>query len=76
MRVVVTMQFWTAISPLELIPREEDVFAVTVATMKRKKSFGVDNIPEEFVQAGGETIIDVLTRSRERGNDLPHRLSR
>ena len=74
MRVVVTMQFWTAISPLELIPHEEDVFAV--ATMKREKSFGVDNIPEEFVQAGGETIIDVLTRSRERGNDLPHRLSR
>ena len=29
--------------------------------MKKGKSVGVDNIPAELVQAGGETMIDVLT---------------
>ena len=34
---------------------------IVVASLKRGKSAGVDNIPAELVQAGGSTIIDVLT---------------
>ena len=30
--------------------------------MKKGKSAGVDNIPAELVQAGGETMINVLTQ--------------
>ena len=30
--------------------------------MKKSKSAGVDNKPAEIVQAGRETIIDVLTK--------------
>ena len=33
-----------------------------VAALKKGKSTGVDNIPAEVVQAGGEPIIDVLTK--------------
>ena len=32
-----------------------------MAALKKGKSAGVNNIPTELVQAGGETIIDVLT---------------
>ena len=32
-----------------------------MAALKKENSAGVDNIPAELVQAGGETIIDVLT---------------
>ena len=39
--------------------REEVVTAV--ASLKKGKSAGVDNIPAELVQAGEETMIDVLT---------------
>ena len=41
------------------ILREEVESAV--ASLKKGKSVGVDNIPAELVQAGGETMIDVLT---------------
>ena len=34
---------------------------IAVASLKKRKSAGVDNIPAELVQAGGETMIDVLT---------------
>ena len=34
---------------------------IAVASLKKGKSAGVDNIPAELVQAGGETMIDVLT---------------
>ena len=34
---------------------------MAVASLKKGKSAGVDNIPAEFVQAGGETMINVLT---------------
>ena len=44
---------------LQLILREE--VEIAVASLKRGKSAGVDNIPAELVQAGGETMIDVLT---------------
>ena len=40
-------------------PREE--VEIAVASLKKGKSSGVDNIPAELVQAGGETMIDVLT---------------
>ena len=49
-------------------PPEEDLQPVlcegaeiAVASLKKGKSAGVDNIPAELVQAGGETMIDVLT---------------
>ena len=44
---------------LQPILREE--VEIAVASLKKRKSAGVDNIPAELVQAGGETMIDVLT---------------
>ena len=44
---------------LQQILREE--VEIAVASLKKGKSVGVDNIPAELVQAGGETMIDVLT---------------
>ena len=44
---------------LQPILREE--VEIAVASLKMGKSAGVDNIPAELVQAGGETVIDVLT---------------
>ena len=43
---------------LQPILREEDEIAV--ASLKKGKSAGVDNIPAELIQAGGETMIDIL----------------
>ena len=34
---------------------------IAVASLKKGKSAGADNIPAELVLAGGETMIDVLT---------------
>ena len=44
---------------LQPILREE--VEIAAASLKKGKSAGVDNIPAELVQAGGETMIDVLT---------------
>ena len=44
---------------LQPILREE--VEIAVASLKKGKSAGVDNIPAELVQAGGETMTDVLT---------------
>ena len=44
---------------LQPILREE--VEIAVASLKKGKSAGVDNIPAELVQAGGETMIFVLT---------------
>ena len=44
---------------LQPILREE--VEIAVASFKKGKSAGVDNIPAELVHAGGETMIDVLT---------------
>ena len=44
---------------LQPILREE--VEIAVASLKKGKSAGVDNIPAELVQAGGETMIAVLT---------------
>ena len=44
---------------LQPILREE--VEIAVASLKKGKSAGVDNIPAELAQAGGETMIDVLT---------------
>ena len=44
---------------LQTILRKE--VQIAVASLKKGKSAGVDNIPAELVQAGGETMIDVLT---------------
>ena len=63
---------------LQPILREE--VEIAVASLKKGKSAGVDNIPAELVQAGGETMIDVLTEICNRiwrtGEWLPHGLSR
>ena len=32
-----------------------------IKALKMGKSAGVDNVPAELVQAGGETMIDILT---------------
>ena len=45
---------------IQPILREE--VEITVAALKKGKSAGVDNIPAELVQAGGEPMIDVLTK--------------
>ena len=45
---------------LQPILREE--VEIAVASLKKGKSAGVDNIPAELVQAGGETMIGVLTK--------------
>ena len=42
-------------------PEEDEEFEIAEASLKKGKSAGVDNIPAELVQAGGETMIDVLT---------------
>ena len=44
---------------LQPILREE--VEIAVASLKKGKSAGVDNISAELVQAGGKTMIDVLT---------------
>ena len=44
---------------LQPILREE--VEIAVASPKKGKSAGVDDIPAELVQAGGETMIEVLT---------------
>ena len=53
---------------------------VAVASLKKGKSVGIDNIPAELVQAGRETMIDVLIEilsgSREQENGLYHGLGR
>ena len=65
MRVVETTQYWTAVCPcppekdLQPILREE--IEIAVASLKKGKSAGSDNIPAELAQASGETMIDVLT---------------
>ena len=55
MGVVVTMQFWTAVSPQKKIENQSFVRKLrsAVASLKKGKSVGVDNIPTELVQAGG-----------------------
>ena len=62
MRVVVTMPFWTAVSSQKIYNKFREEIEITVASLKKRKSAGVDNIPEELVQAGGETMIDILTK--------------
>ena len=68
-------------------PLEEDLqpilraeVEIAVASLKKGKSARVDNIPAELVQAGGETMIDVLTEICNRiwrtGEWPPHGLSR
>ena len=63
MNVMLTMQFWTEINPpkedLQRILREK--FEIAVTTLKNGKSDGVDNIPAELVQAGGEYINNLFT---------------
>ena len=47
--------------PENLQPILHEEVKIAVASLKKGKSAGVDNIPEELVQAGGETMIDVFT---------------
>ena len=43
----------------ELCARNTMMIEITVASLRKGKSVGVDNIPAKLVQAGGETMIDV-----------------
>ena len=52
-------RFTTLFIRLQAILSEE--VEIAVASMKKGKSAGVDHIPAELVQAGGESMIDVLT---------------
>ena len=45
----------------DLQPTLREEVEITVAALKKGKSAGVDKIPAELVQEGGESIIDVLT---------------
>ena len=45
----------------DLQPILHEEVEIAVASLKKGKSAGVDNIPAELVRAGGETMIDVLT---------------
>ena len=54
-------------------PQEEDLqpilceeAEIAVASLKKGKSAGVNNIQAELVQAGRETMIDVLTEIYDR----------
>ena len=44
----------------DLQPILRENVEIAVASLKKGKSAGVDNIRAELVQAGGETMIDVL----------------
>ena len=44
-----------------LQPSHHEEVEIAVASLKKGKSAGVDDIPAELVQGGGETMIDVLT---------------
>ena len=59
-RVVVTRHYWTTVRP-HPTPRRKSVaiFRIVLASLKKGKSTGVNNIPAERVQADGETSIDV-----------------
>ena len=63
MKVVETTQYWTAANPQKKICYRSSMrkLRFAVASLKKGKSAGVDNIPVELVQAGGESMIDVLT---------------
>ena len=60
MRVIVTVQFWTAIRHQNQIysPILCEKVEIAVSALRKAR---VDNILAERVQAGGGTIIDVLT---------------
>ena len=45
----------------DLLPILREEVVIAIASLKKGKSAGVDNIPAELVQAGGVTMIDVLT---------------
>ena len=47
--------------PEDLQPILREKVEIAVTSLKKGKSAGVDNIPAELVQAGGKTMIDVLT---------------
>ena len=47
--------------PEDLQPILHEEVEITVASLKKGKSGGAETIPAELVQAGGETMTDVLT---------------
>ena len=59
MRVMVTIQFWAAVSTQkELQPILHEEVEIAIVALKKGKSAGVDNIPAELVPAGGESGHD------------------
>ena len=52
---------WPQIPDEEHHPILREEVEAAVKTLKMGKSAGVDNIPAELVQAGGEATIDILT---------------
>ena len=64
MRVLVSIQVWTAVYSQRKIYRQSFLrkLEIAVAALQKGKFAGVDNIPAELVQAGTETMTDVLTK--------------
>ena len=55
-------QYWAVSAPEEhLQPILSEAIEIAIESLKKGKSAKVDNILAIFVQAGGETIFDVLT---------------
>ena len=52
--------------PENLQPILREKVKIAAASLKKGKPAGVDNIPEDLVQAGGETMIDVFTQTCNR----------
>ena len=50
----------------DLKPILREKVEIAVAALKKGKSAGVDNIPTELVQAGGESMINVLKKIRNK----------
>ena len=48
-------------SDKDLLPILREEVESAVASLKKGKSAGVDNIPAELIQAGGKPMVDVLT---------------
>ena len=63
------MRSLTAVSPgNDLQPNLPEEVEIAVASLKKRKSTGVGNIhvPAAFVQAGSETMIDILALNYNR----------
>ena len=62
LRVMVTVLDCSQHPVADLQPVLREDVEIAVAALKKGKSTGVDNIQAGFVQAGGESMVDLLTK--------------